>query len=215
MLALQKSLAFFLVFLNICLSDPVSGRVLLRPSNSAAIRGITDTTINTNTIFKNDSEYLAHTNTSKRHSSTDDLFPVFAPNHLYGRAGKQPSAATDAELGESAAKGCSMLYMLAANADDALTRMKLNPKLKTLQSSQSKWDDAGALKQYGWTEKKDPVNWALMEVNDVMKDLEIDTDSKDNMNIRLMQDTEVEVDGTKFAVGQLPFEWVSAEHKRD
>lgn len=90
--------------------------------------------------------------------------------------------------------------MLAANADDALTRMKTNPKLLSLTTSQSKWDNAGALKQYGWTETKNAVNWAYMGVNDVMKDLKIDTTSKANSNVQLVQDQAVEVDGKKFVV---------------
>lgn len=90
-----------------------------------------------------------------------------------------------------------MLYMLAANAEDALTRMKTNPKLLSLTSSQSRWDNAGALKQYGWTETKNAVNWAYMGINDVMKDLGIDASSKANSNV---QDTAVEVDGAKFVV---------------
>ena len=94
-----------------------------------------------------------------------------------------------------------MLYMLAANAEDALTRMKTNPKLLSLTSSQSKWYNAGALKQYGWTETKNAVNWAYMGINDVMKDLGIDTASKANSNVQLVQDTAVEVDRTKFVVG--------------
>jgi hypothetical protein len=93
------------------------------------------------------------------------------------------------------------LYMLAANAEDALTRMKTNPKLLSLSSSQSKWDNAGALKQYGWTETKNAVNWAYMGINDVMEDLGIDTASKANTNVQLVQDQAVEVDGTKFVVG--------------
>jgi len=93
-----------------------------------------------------------------------------------------------------------MLYMLAASADDALTRMKTNSKLLSLTASQSKWDNAGALKQYGWTETKKPVNWAYMGVNDVMKDLGIDTANKANSNIQLVQDKAVEIDGKEFVV---------------
>ena len=93
-----------------------------------------------------------------------------------------------------------MLYMLAANGDDALTRMKTNPKLLSLVSSQSKWDNTGTLEQYGWTEEQNDVNWAHMGVNDVMKDLGIDTASKANSNVELVQDQAVEADGTKFVV---------------
>ena len=93
--------------------------------------------------------------------------------------------------------------MLAANADDALTRMKTNPKLLSLTTSQSKWDNAGALKQYGWTETKNAVNWAYMGINDVMNDLKIDTASKANSNVQLVQDQAVEVDGKKFVVGSI------------
>jgi len=93
-----------------------------------------------------------------------------------------------------------MLYMIAANADDALTRLKTNPKLTGLTSSQSRWDNAGALKTYGWVEKKDTVNWAYFGVNDVMKDLGIDTMSKDNVNVQLLQEEAVTVDGTSYVV---------------
>lgn len=99
-----------------------------------------------------------------------------------------------------------MLYMIAANADDALTRLKTNPKLTGLTSSQSRWDNAGALKQYGWVEKQDPVNWAYMGVNDVMKELEIDTMSKNNVNVQLVQETAVTVDGTSYVVSEVQFE---------
>jgi hypothetical protein len=57
------------------------------------------------------------------------------------------------------------------------------------------------VKQYGWTEKKNAVNWAYMGVNDMMKGLGIDTTSKANTNVQLVQDQAVEVDGTKFVVG--------------
>jgi hypothetical protein len=54
------------------------------------------------------------------------------------------------------------------------------------------------LKQYGWTETEKDVNWDNLGVNDVMKDLGIDTSSKTKSNMQLVQDQAVEVDGTKF-----------------
>jgi len=95
-----------------------------------------------------------------------------------------------------------MLYMIAANADDALTRLKTNPKLTGLTSSQSRWDNAGALSTYGWTELKNTVNWAYMGINDAMKELAIDPASKDNLNIQLLQESEVTVDGTSYVVSE-------------
>lgn len=80
-----------------------------------------------------------------------------------------------------------MLYMLADNAEDALTRMKTNPKLLSLATSQSSWDNASALKQYGWTETKNSANWAYIGVNDVMQELWINTASKSNSNVQLVQ----------------------------
>lgn len=130
-----------------------------------------------------------------------DVLSFLSTQRLHRRAGKQPAPATNDILATSAAKGCNLLYMLAANADDALTRLKANnPGLTGLSSSQSAWDNAGALKQYGWTEKKDSVNWPYMGINDVMKELDIDTTSKDNMNIQLVQDTAVTVHGKDFVV---------------
>lgn len=93
-----------------------------------------------------------------------------------------------------------MLYINAANADDALTRLETNPRFTGLTSSQSRWDNAGALSIYGWVEKKDPVNWPYMGVNDVMKDLGIDTASKDNVNVQLLQEAAVTVEGTSYVV---------------
>ena len=54
----------------------------------------------------------------------------------------------------------------------------------------------------GFSEKKDSVNWPYMGINDVMKELDIDTTSKDNMNIQLMQDTAVTVDGKDYVVSE-------------
>jgi hypothetical protein len=51
------------------------------------------------------------------------------------------------------------------------------------------------VKQYGWTEKKNAVNWAYMGVNDMMKGLGIDTTSKANTNVQLVQDQADEVCG--------------------
>ena len=81
--------------------------------------------------------------------------------------GKQPPAASVQDFQTAIAKGCDLLYLMSANAGDALKRMKLNPKLAGLTSSQSKFDNAGDLKTYGWTEKSGNVNWAYMGINDV------------------------------------------------
>lgn len=97
-----------------------------------------------------------------------------------------------------------MLYMIAASADDALTRLKTDPKLSGLTSSQSRWDNPGALSTYGWNEKKDPVNWAYMGVNNVMEELGIDIASGDNLNVQLLQETAVTVDGTSYVVSKVP-----------
>lgn len=201
MLILREAVALLLFLVNIWLVPSALGRVLFRPSNGVSDSFTTDE--GTGILLKQHSEPLHLRNVTGLHLPEDNVFPILTPNRIFRRAPKQPPPATDDELASSAAKGCSMLYMLAANADDALTRMKTNPKLKTLQSSQSTWTNAGALKQYGWTEKKDQVNWAYMGVNDVMEELAIDTASKDNQNVQLLQDTVVEVDGTKFVVSRV------------
>ena len=190
------------IFFSIIGLSPTHGRVLVHPSTTTLDR------------YNNDfSSELQAYSPLDRHSGSQiksnatildhdaDISSYIATKRLHRRAGKQPAPATDSQLTASTAKGCSMLYMLAANAEDALTRMKTNPKLLSLSSSQSKWDNAGALKQYGWTETKNAVNWAYMGINDVMEDLGIDTASKANTNVQLVQDQAVEVDGTKFVVG--------------
>lgn len=145
-------------------------------------------------------ESPAETNVTYQTSREDSRVPFVIPHRLHRRALMEPAPATDSESAASATKGCSMLYMLAANAEDALTRLKTNPKLSKLSTSQSQWDKAGDLKQFGWTEKEDPVNWAYLGVDDVMRDLSIDTASRDNVNGRLTQDTAVEAEGMKFVV---------------
>lgn len=193
-------LLFFL--LGISYLAPTHGRVLVRPSTTTLVPYNTDFhgDLQTDDVFDRDSESQTNTNTTSLDQEIDDIFSYITAKRLHRRAGKQPPVATDSQFTSSAAKGCSILYMLAANADDALTRMKTNPKLLSLTTSQSKWDNAGALKQYGWTETKNAVNWAYMGVNDVMKDLKIDTTSKANSNVQLVQDQAVEVDGKKFVV---------------
>lgn len=200
MFAPRRSLVWLAILLSLCLCPPTFSRVLFRPSDGVSIRDTESLSSDSraNNIFVKPPR--SQTTANNSNLPAEHAFPIFTLNNLFRRAGKQPPPATDAELASSAAKGCSLLYMLAANADDALTRMKTNPKLSKLQSSQSKWDNAGALKQYGWTEKKDPVNWAFMGVNDVMKELGGDTASKENVNVQLMQETAVEVDGEKFVV---------------
>jgi hypothetical protein len=204
MRAIPSRHAMFLLFIffSIIGLSPTHGRVLVHPSTTTLDR------------YNNDfSSELQAYSPLDRHSGSQiksnatildhdaDISSYIATKRLHRRARKQPAPATDSQFTASAAKGCSMLYMLAANAEDALTRMKTNPKLLSLSSSQSKWDNAGALKQYGWTETKNAVNWAYMGINDVMEDLGIDTASKANTNVQLVQDQAVEVDGTKFVVG--------------
>lgn len=198
----SRSLLLLLLFLGISHLFRVNERVIVRPSVSTLLPFNTDLQFGNEAhkLLRRDSHSLVEANYSTPHQGDDNILPFIHSRHLHRRAGKQPAPATDIELASSAAKGCSMLYMLAANADDALTRLKTNPKLIGLTSSQSKWDNAGALKQYGWTETKDPVNWGYMGVNKVMQDIGVDTASKDNVNVQLVQDTAVEVDGKKFVV---------------
>ena len=199
---------FLLIFcLHLNFLSLVSGRVLSRPSVSTLLPYDTDSISNRYAPQLLDRSHPQPTTTNVTTSDQiyNDLITFLSSKRLQRRAGKQPAPATDAELAASAAKGCSMLYMIAANADDALTRLKTNPKLTGLTSSQSRWDNAGALKQYGWVEKQDPVNWPYMGVNDVMKELGIDTMSKDNVNVQLMQETAVTVDGISYVVSEVPF----------
>ena len=192
-----------LLFLGISYLSTTHGRVLVRPSTTALSRHDDQFSgdVQTYDLLDTDSNPQIETNLTFLDHGIDDISSYITSKRLHRRAGKQPAPATDSQSTALAAKGCSMLYMLAANAEDALTRMKTNPKLLSLSSSQSKWDNAGALKQYGWTETKNAVNWAYMGINDVMKDLGIDTASKANTNVQLVQDQAVEVDGTKFVVG--------------
>ena len=192
-----------LLFLGISYLSTTHGRVLVRPSTTALSRYDDEFSgdVQTYGLLDTDSKSQIDTNVTSLDHGIDDISSYITSKRLHRRAGKQPAPATDSQSTALAAKGCSMLYMLAANAEDALTRMKTNPKLLSLSSSQSKWDNAGALKQYGWMETKNAVNWAYMGVNDVMKDLGIDTTSKANTNVQLVQDQVVEVDGTKFVVG--------------
>lgn len=185
----------------------VSGRVLVRPSVGTLLPYNADFTGNQyapQLPDRNDHQPIT-TNATASDRIYNDLLSFLSSKRLQRRAGKQPAPATDAELAASAAKGCSMLYMMAANADDALTRLKTNPSLAGLTSSQSRWDNAGALKQYGWAEIKDTVNWAYMGVNDVMKELGIDTASSDNVNVQLLQENAVTVDGKSYVVSEMPF----------
>lgn len=152
--------------------------------------------------FRDDHETVS-ANVNTTDTIYNDVLSFSSTKRVHRRAGKQPSPATDDVFTSSAAKGCSMLYMLAANADDALARLKANnPSLTSLPSSQSPWDNAGALKQYGWSDKKDSVNWAYMGINKVMEELAIDTSSDDNKNIQLIQDTAVTVDGKSYVVSE-------------
>ena len=198
---------FLLIFyLGSNLLPLVSGRVLNRPSVSTLLPFNTESTSSQYAPQLLDHSY--HQPRTTNGTTTDqiynDLVSFLSSKRLQRRAGKQPDPATDSQFAASAAKGCSMLYMIAASADDALTRLKTNPKLTGLTSSQSRWDNAGALSTYGWVEKKDPVNWPYMGVNDVMKDLGIDTGSKDNVTVQLLQENAVTVEGTRYVVSEVP-----------
>jgi hypothetical protein len=191
-----------LLFLGISYLSTTHGRVLVRPSTTALSRYDDEFSgdVQTYDLLDTDSKSQIDTNVTSLDHGIDDISSYITSKRLHRRAGKQPPPATDSQFTASAAKGCSMLYMLAASGEDALTRMKTNPKLLSLVSSQSNWDNTEALEQYGWTEKQNDVNWAYMGVNDVMKDLGIDTASKANSNVQLVQDQAVEADGTKFVV---------------
>jgi hypothetical protein len=195
----RRALFLLSILLGILYLSPTHGRVLVRPSLTPYTTEFSDD-VQTYNLLDTESKSQINANTTSLDHGLDDISSYITSKRLHRRAGKQPQPATDSQFTASTVKGCSMLYMLAASAEDALTRMKTNPKLLSLSSSQSKWDNAGALKQYGWTETKNDVNWAYMGVNDVMRDLGIDTASRGNSNVQLVQDTAVEVDGTNFVV---------------
>lgn len=113
---------------------------------------------------------------------------------------KQPAPASADDFTAAAAKGCNLLYMIRASPSAALTRMQQNPSLRPLTDSQSSWNNADALAQYGWTEIKSTVNWAYMGIKEVTDELKIDTtDTKANLNVQLWQNKEVTVGTTKYA----------------
>jgi hypothetical protein len=201
-----KPSLFLLMFcLGFSCMHMASSRVLVRPSVSTLLPYNTDFTGNQyapKLLDRNDHQPIT-TNATASDQIYNDLLSFLSSKRLQRRAGKQPAPTTDAELAASAAKGCSMLYMMAANADDALTRLKTNPSLAGLTSSQSRWDNAGALKRYGWAETKDTVNWAYMGVNDVMKELGIDTASQDNVNVQLLQENAVTIDRKSYVVSEV------------
>jgi hypothetical protein len=199
----RPSLFLLILYLGIGCFSLAYGRVLVRPSVSTLVPYNTNPTTDQYApqLFDR-SEQLDTSNVSSTDQVYNDLLSFLSSKRLQRRSGKQPAAATDTELSASAAKGCSMLYMLAANADDALTRLKTNPSLAKLGSSQSTWDNAGALKTYGWTEKKDQANWPYMGINDVMDDLKIKRD-KATVNIQLLQDIAVTADGKSYVVSEV------------
>jgi hypothetical protein len=200
------SVLLFILYLGMACHPRVYGRVLVRRTTSTLLPydPIPDNDQLTPKLLDRSNHNLVTPDiATPGHSEIyQDILSYLSTKRLHRRTGKQPAPATDDVFSTSMAKGCSMLYMMAVNADDAVTRPKTNPSLSKLASSQSTWDKAEALKQYGWSERKDSVNWAYMGVNDVMKELGIDTTSKDNMNIQLVQDTAVTVDGTSYAVSE-------------
>nr|OQO24852.1 hypothetical protein B0A51_07850 [Rachicladosporium sp. CCFEE 5018] len=122
----------------------------------------------------------------------------YQPNTgLRRRAGlKPPIALTASELTAQASKGCNLLYMMAASADDALIRMQRNPASKGLLSSQSIFTNAGDLKtRGGWSDKKPGMtlaNWAYAGIPKIVEELKIKTtDDKANLNVQLTQDQQV------------------------
>jgi hypothetical protein len=196
----RPSLILLILYLGIGCFSLVNGRVLVRPSVSTLTPYDTDsTTTQYAPRLLDRSDQFDTANLSSSDQVSHDLFTFLSSKRLQRRAPKQPAPASDTALSDSAAKGCSMLYMLAADEDDALTRLKTNPSLADPEDSQSEWDNAGALKQYGWTEKKGPVNWGYMGISDVLKELEI-MQTQDNVNIQLLQDTAVTVDGKSYVV---------------
>ncbi|KAK6434860.1 hypothetical protein LTR95_008958 [Oleoguttula sp. CCFEE 5521] len=107
---------------------------------------------------------------------------------------KQPVALTASELTAQASKGCNLLYMMAASAEDALTRMQRNPASKDLKSSQSTWTNAGALKDNGWSDKKPGMtaaNWAYAGIQKTVDQLGFKRTDPENLNILLTQDQPV------------------------
>lgn len=201
----RMGLSLILLFSTISSLLLVSSRVLVRPSVSTLIPYNTDL-INdqlTGELLDHSDDPPVSTNVTTSDQVYDDLLFFLSKKRLQRRAGKQPAVATDDEFSASAAKGCSMLYMLAANADDALTRLKTNPKLAEYKSSQSSWDNAGALKTYGWSDKKDNANWAYMGINEAIKDLGI-PQNDDTSNFVMVQDKAVTVDGKSYVVSERP-----------
>lgn len=178
----------------------VLGRALWRSLDDVLNSEGTSTPGYKHTFHPRDKASPIEVNTSYKSPPEDFSIPFKIPRHLHRRALVQPAPATDSEFDASAAKGCSMLYMLAANVEDALTRMKTNPKLSKLSTSQSQWDKDEDLKQFGWAKNEVPVDWAYLGVDDVMRDLSIDTASNAGVNVRLVQDIAVEVEGMKFVV---------------
>jgi hypothetical protein len=198
----RPSLFLLILYLRIGCLSLAYGRVLIRPSVSTLIPYNTGPTIDRyarELLYRSEQPDTANV-TSSDHIY-NDLSSFLTTKRLQrrGRAIKQPAPASDTVLSDSAAKGCNMLYMLATDEDDALTRLKTNPSLADLEDSQSEWDNAGALKKYGWTEKKGPVNWGYMGISDVLKELEI-AQTQENVNIQLLQDTPVTVDGKSYVV---------------
>jgi hypothetical protein len=194
---MRPGLLLLIVYLAFGCLPLIYGRVLVRPSVSTLIPFNTDLATDQyahELLGRSDQPNTA--NLSSSDQVYHDLISFLLSKRLQRRANKPPAPATDTALSDSAAKGCSMLYMLAADEDDALTRLKTNPSLADLESSQSEWDNSGALKKYGWTEKKGPVNWGYMGISDVLKELEI-MQTQDNVNVQLLQDTHVTVDGKK------------------
>lgn len=148
-----------LLFLGISYLSTTHGRVLVRPSTTALSRYNDEFSgdVQTYDLLDTDSKSQIDTNVTSLDHGIDDISSYITSKRLHRRAGKQPPPATDSQFTASAAKGCSMLYMLAASGEDALTRMKTNPKLLSLVSSQSKWEQyrgVGAVRLDGETERR-------------------------------------------------------------
>ena len=127
--------------------------------------------------------------------------PSISPQRRQANKIRQPPPASADDFAKAVAKGCNLLYMIRASPSDALTRMQQNPALKSLHDSQSPWTNAGALATYGWTVIKNNVNWAYMGIKEVTDELKIDTtDSKANLNVQLLQNKAVTVEGKAYAI---------------
>lgn len=141
--------------------------------------------------------------------SIDDSY-----HQLYNR-GQRPPPSSDDAFDDAAAKGCNLLYMMSASAEDALARMQLNPKLSTWQKSQSVWTNTEALGETGWSVREtESPSLAWMGIDDVMDSLGIDGTSEDNVDVLLYQGQDFKYKGTEYEVRFEILESTLAHSKR-